>query len=120
LGPGTSSALRKDAPVHTKEQARRLLERIDASTAFVQDHYPEDDALPCRSVHRTGRCCACELRDGISDPAPDRCAVVIAVGGKFIVASGAFYVGVIAVTLEVLDPAQPGDLGASDVSRRNR
>jgi hypothetical protein len=53
-----------------------------------------------RSVHRAGRFCACELRDGISDPAPDRCAVVIAVGGKFIGASSAFHVGVLAVTLE--------------------
>ena len=59
-----------------------------------------DDALPCQSVHRDGRCCAYELRDGIGDPAPDRCAVVIAVGGKFVGACGAFHVGVLAVALE--------------------
>jgi hypothetical protein len=48
----------------------------------------------------TGRCCACELRDGISDPAPNRCAVMIAVSGKLVRACGAFRVGVLAVALE--------------------
>ncbi|HET7886301.1 MAG TPA: hypothetical protein VFL62_08760, partial [Bradyrhizobium sp.] len=38
--------------------------------------------------------------DGVGDPAPNRCAVVIVLGSKFMGARGAFLEGLIAVPLE--------------------
>ena len=51
-------------------------------------------------MHRAGRCCVRELRDGISDEAPDRGAVGIALGRELVGACGAFPMGVLAVALE--------------------
>jgi hypothetical protein len=58
------------------------------------------EPLPFQSVQRPGRYFVRELPNCVGDPAPGRCAVVIAVDRKLVGARGALHVGVLAVALE--------------------
>ena len=51
-------------------------------------------------MERAGRCLVRELDDRSGDPAPDRRAFMVAAGGEFIAARGAFGLGSVAVALE--------------------